>query len=67
MNYIFKDLDIMLMDDLIMFICMLEFWNLLENVDTLLRNKYEKAGNKWGDLASIAFREARGAIFLQFR
>ena len=45
-----------------MFRCTLECWKQLENIGTLLRNKYEKVGNEWGELASLALWEAWGSI-----
>ena len=42
MDYDFKVLDLMFMDDFIMFRCTLECWDQLRNVGTSLRNQYRK-------------------------
>ena len=54
LDYGFKVHDLMFMDDFMMFRCTLECWNQLENIVTLLRNKYEKMGEEWEELASLA-------------
>uniref|UniRef100_M1D9M2 Uncharacterized protein n=1 Tax=Solanum tuberosum TaxID=4113 RepID=M1D9M2_SOLTU len=58
--------DLMFMDDFMMFRCTLECWNELENIGTLLRNKYEKVGKKWEELASLG-SERRGAPALKLQ
>ena len=60
LDYGFKDHDLMLMDDFMMFICTLECWNQLGMIGTSLRNYYEKVGKERGFYGSWRF-ERRGA------
>ena len=61
LDNVFKIHDLMFMDNFIIFRCTVECWDQLRDIGTSLKNYYEKVGEQWGELMSLALLEARGA------